>query len=317
MKRFVIKVLAFALIVATIFVGWSTLVVVAEINAYKQELVLPEGCDIVVVGDSQPEHALDPRFWPRLYNFSKTATAMDQRYMKLVDIFRANPGRIRMLLLDISAIKFYGGQSDLMDLARKDGYYDRQFFLHWLHPKENERSLDGTLSAFRDGMLMRKTKMAWRVLRGKKKYESSIGGSFLDCQVKGFESNRNEVENSAEELARSTDKSVADDEFVRHLDEILGLSKTNDVEVILFSTPIHRELVKRMMPGKLDDFTRSIGSIAGEAGLKYLDFTTMELPDECWRDANHLNALGAELFTKAIAGTVDKIANDRKEQYGK
>ncbi len=38
--------------------------------------------------------------------------------------------------------------------------------------------------------------------------------------------------------------------------------------------------------------------------IYYLDYLRMELPDSCYKDANHLNYMGANIFTPIVRDTL-------------
>ena len=307
MKKFIYRILLFAAIIASFFGVWSIGILVMETRAYHKELVMPRGCDIVVCGDSQPEHALDPNVWPRLFNFSKTATAMDQRHMKLLDLYKANPGRIKILLMDVSLLKYYAGEGRLSELLQDDGTYDMQFLIHLLHPDVNARSLDGVIILFRDALLCRKTKLAWRVLRGKKEYESSIGGRYLPCDKHGFLDNFSEVKRYAAELAAGTNSDRPNELFMHYLNKIVDLATSNGSKVVLFATPIHHELTQHINQAVLSGFDKDMRDFAGSRSFNWLNFTDCQLPDDCWRDANHLNEKGAEKFTAILKQSIESL----------
>ena len=310
MKKFIYRVFLFAGIIAIVFGVWGTMILSMEISAYHRELVMPEGRDILVCGDSQPEHALDPSVWPRLFNFSRTATAMDQRYMKLLDLYRANPSRIKVLLLDISIIKYYAGEGYLSKILRDDGTYDKQFLIHFLHPNANKRSLEGLSIIFRDALLCKKTKLAWRVLRGKRSYESSIGGRFLSCDKFGFIDNDEEVRRYAEELATSAKTDRPNELFLDYLNKIIELAISNKSKVILFATPIHNELTKHFSKEQLIRFDKDMESLANSKSIHWLNFTDVQLPDDCWRDANHLNFKGAKEFSELVKKRIEALEGE-------
>lgn len=312
MKKFIYKILLFAAMIACFFGVWSIGILAMEIRAYHKELVMPPECDIVVCGDSQPEHALDSNLWPRLFNFSKTATAMDQRYMKLLDLYKVNPGKMKILLMDVSLLKYYAGEGYLSKILRDDGTYDMQFFIHLLHPDINTRSLDGVLILLRDALLCRKTKLAWRVLRGKKEYESSIGGRYLPCDKHGFRDNIGAVRRYAAELAAGANADRPNELFVHYLNRIVDLAVSNGSKVVLFATPIHHELTRHIDQAVLNGFDKDMRNFAGTRSLNWLNFTDCQLPDDCWRDANHLNEKGAAKFTALLKQSIESLEGSEK-----
>ena len=177
MKRFLSRFAVFASIAGILLAMWSAAVMWAEFSTYRHELRMPTGTHVLVCGDSQVAHALDPMLWPDLFNFSLDATLLDQSRMKLADLLAANPGRIDTVLFDISPWKFY--VNNPRNALIEEGAAAQQLLLHLLHWRENIRPLNGFAKMFRDLVLVKKGRKLHRLVAKRRPYRSSLCGGYV------------------------------------------------------------------------------------------------------------------------------------------
>lgn len=331
MKRFVLQVILFALIVVGLFGGWSALLVRMEFTAYARESQMPTNTLYAVCGDSQTELGLNPALWPRFFNFSLSAIQLDQIELKTIDLLARNPGRPKILLIDISPRKL-AAQNITKPLveARNAG---KRFMLHVLHPQKSRRSLDGVAVIFRDAILVKRTKKAWKAIRKGRPYASSIGGEgtpdpdlteedvvrnrtaiLAKRATCGFRDHRKEVQKGIDEHADELNAwGLVDEssETVRCIRDILRHVKSRGVTPVLITPPWHPDLLARIPAEKLANFHEVMNEIAQSEGVAYLDHLEMTFPDHEWRDGNHLNSHGAVKYTEYVRREVERLADVR------
>jgi hypothetical protein len=312
MKRFIFRSFLLAAISAMILGGWSCALLWAEISAYRTECHAPPEKEVLVCGDSQTEASLDPGFWPSLFNFSQSATALDQSYLKLMDILAANPGQFKTLLVDLSpiAIYTYNPEKPLVDA----GPCATLFLLHCLHPKDNVRQLSGLPRIFRDTILAKRTRALWKTMRKGKSYRSSLRGGYLATDKRGFvefrEKVREELGWKANEINGA--RPLADDSPAAGvLRDTVALARTNGVKVVFISTPLHRALRAKIDPKRLSSFRDWAAAFARDQGCPYFDHLSDDFPDEQWRDANHINRFAAPELTKRIRMETEESSKAR------
>lgn len=322
MKKFILKSLLFCFLCAAIFGGWSAVLLWAEISAYKREVKIPEGYTLAVCGDSHTEQGLMPAVWPELFNFSLSGMQLDQIQLKIYDLVERNPGQLKTMIVDTSPFNMMSPELSTPLIESKT--FGKRFLLHVLRPKENRRSLKGIHVIFRDAILIKRTGKVIKSWRKKRPYQSSIGGvgiatTFLEPGLdpetiettrECFRTNPDEV---MEDIVEKTDKLggypklTAKSENAKILKEIIVFLQEHNIKPIITSTPLHREMLKRISPEAISDYKAVMRAVCSEMGVDYLDYLEVDYPDSYWGDGNHLNNRGAYVFTQKVRADVEAI----------
>ena len=307
MKRFVFRSLLFATIVTLLIGGTCALDIWYELSCYYgHEIVASPSATAVLCGDSQMAMGVDPEVSPACFNFSAHGRQMDQDYLTLIDVLNKNAGRLRTVAVDVSppaALFTYG--TPLAEMGYASSYY----LLHYLHLRENRRSLTGMGAAFRDHMVGRRLRMLMRTIRGVKKFKSSIAGDYSRepvCLLREDPTRYGKLLNVKLEQIRGFETVSRKSELFVALDCIKTLCQENGVRLVLVTTPWRPDLRARCVAGGLDRFTAVVRDYAEEHGLMYMDFLRTEFPDEMWHDCNHLNHLGARNFTVLLRDALEE-----------
>ena len=244
--------------------------------------------------------------WPDLFNFSLDATLLDQSRMKLADLLAANPGRIDTVLFDISPWKFY--VNNPRNALIEEGAAAQQLLLHLLHWRENIRPLNGFAKMFRDLVLVKKGRKLHRLVAKRRPYRSSLCGGYVRTCKAAFidapdfaEHNIRRISGGINAAPKAGTGTAVFDEWIKSLDLVreAGVKK-----VVIITTPFHPRLRAAIDKPRLDDFRRAVRTFAAKAGCQYLDFLDLQVPDAGWRDGNHLNEVGASIFTSACRKAV-------------
>lgn len=304
MRRFIIRAFAFAVLVVFTLGGVCALEIMAELRAYRRELVAPEGATIAVAGDSQMAMGVDSVAFPEFFNFSTHGKSLDQSWLSLLDIVEANSGRIRTVILDVTPVNAGAGfEAKIADM----GYAAQYYLLHYLHPGENIRDLSGSLKVMRDNMVGRRLRLLSRAFRGRKKFKSSLCGAFTpDTPVlsrmnpRGY---RIMLEEKAREV-RDVLPIAEDSKLFRILDGVAAL-RQKGVEVVLVTSPWCAELRAACDQERIGEFTSLLRDYAAAHGMRYLNLFNAPFEPDCWRDGHHLNAKGAREFTRLLRKELD------------
>lgn len=133
------------------------------------------------------------------------------------------------------------------------------------------------------------------------------------------------TESIAEEFYYTTTREEAGDSLKlsedakEYLIKIIEYCKENDIELTLFANPVSDWFICRT--GGYDNYITQVKEIVSEYGLEYYDFNLckekyLDIGEHIyWRDDNHLNAYGAEIYTNFIGSFFQqlhcgKIEND-------
>lgn len=301
MRRFVIRSIQFALLVVLTIGGFCAIEIAWEIRSYRREVIAPEGATVFVCGDSRTEFGLDPGCWPELFNFSVRGRPLDQTYLTASDILDANDGRLRTLIVDVSweGMNFdYGAPLGAMGAA---GQWYLLCLLHW---RERMRDLRGLGEVVRSVMCEKRLRLVSKAIRGKRDFQSSLvsgyshmGGCWQHEHPDCFERFLLKVRDDC--CARHGADRV-NRQYFQVLDRILELGRSRGVEVVLITAPWHEAIRRSVGTDNVCWFMELVDRYAREKGCRYLNLMEMDFPEECWFDANHLNAKGAALFTATV-----------------
>ena len=300
MKKFLARVILYLVLVVGTIMGVCVLEVAAEIRAYRSELVAPPCARIAMCGDSQLGNSVDPETCPEFFNFSAHGRAPDQAYLAAIDVLRANRGRIDCLLVDLSpAAATWSQDAQFKDMAFSANYW----LLHYLHIGENQRDLRGGVRVARDCLVGKRLRHAWRALRGKVKFRSSLYGhytAFSETNRKDSPRRYHELMVQKAEATRGAADIGFDSAMFTTLAKTVRLAAAEGVEVVVVTTPWHPDLIGRCGEAELDRFVARLSEWTSRRGIRYLNFLKEHFPEECWLDANHLNSNGAKVFTPML-----------------
>ena len=316
MKRFILRFGCFAAIVLAVLGGVCAVEVVAEIRAYRQEVIAPCGASVLLCGDSQLAHGVDPSVCPAFFNFSADGRTLDQAYLTMLDVLDApaNRGRIRQVVFDVSpASLVWRSGKPIGDLD----FAGRYWLVHLLHPKASRafRSFGGWVRVARDNLVGRRFRLLWRAARGKATFKSSLCGGFWAMTDVGMDSPETFAKTVAFKARQSDGFDAVDvgDFPYRVLEKVVAAAQARGVEVVLVSTPWHADLVRACGEASADRFARRLSAFAAARQCRYVSFLRTAFPPSDWLDANLLNVRGAAKFTKLLAETLEKKGRTTNE----
>ena len=308
MRRFIARLLAFSLLVAVVIGGVCLAEIAAEVRAYRRELVAPAQASALVCGDSQAGGDIDPEACPKFFNFSAHGRSLDQSYLAALDALDRNAGGgIKTVVFDVTPSAAASSMSCGMG---EMGYAGKYWLLHYLHPRESLRDLGGGLVVARDNLVGRRLRHFWRAVRGKVKFESSLKGGFVttdiidkrQCPERYWKLLNGKAAEAKGHAAMGPEPPYAS----KVLDKVVALAHARGVEPVFITTPWNGDLRMACGAGELDAFTRTMSDFAKSRGCVYIDFLRAELADDLWGDGNHLNHAGAKVFTKMLAGELER-----------
>ena len=303
MKKFLLKALLFLALPAVLGAAWTAFVVVCDYRSYTSALVAPADATVAVCGDSQTKDALDPAVVPGLFNFSTAATTCDQDLLRLKDVLDANRGRFRYVLLDVSPLKVgYGTERPVSELNAGRVHA----LLHFYRFRENRRRFGSVGALWRDVVCTRKfNEFRKSLLRGKP-WRSSMAGEFGPGRERGFvdpKYRERALADVKDKAQRINGRSPADPSLpiFAILGESVAMVRAAGATPVVTTMPLSGELRREIDPARLEAFRKSLKATADSLGVSWLDYLGTDIPDELWKDANHLNKDGAAAFSAVFA----------------
>lgn len=308
MKRFLVRVTAFVLLVTGVIGSVCVAEIVAELKAYREELTAPDSARVVVCNDSQTGAAIDSEFDPSFFNFSAHGRALDQAYLTLIDLLDRNGSeKLKTVVFDVSPASAVGSFTGPLDQM---GYSGKYWLVHYLHRRESTRDFSGGLVVARDNLVGRRLRLFWRKVRGKKDFTSSLKGEFITTDIVDKTGCPTRYWGLLQAKARSAsaagDLTSSSPFATLVLDKVVSLCRERNVKLVLMTTPWNADLRAACGEECLAAFSKAVSDYAASRNCTYLDFLRMELADEEWGDGNHLNHAGARVFTRRLRAALEK-----------
>jgi len=300
-RKFLLKLLVVASFPCVGMLLWCVFVIALDYRSYHSLIVLPDCCRIVICGNSQSRDALNPLFFPLLHNCSAAATTEDQNLLRLKDVLDANTGNdsLQYVLIDVNC-KMIG--QDERSVPLSDGGPERvHALLHFYHMRDSKRPLGSITRLVRDVVILRKFSELRKTIMKGRAYRSPLAGGFSRVQTCGFLEHPEKAESDAKQKADAFNSTNPFDCSTR-LAEILRAScllvREYGREPVFISTPISPMLMQKLDSRRVDAVTNGVATLARECGTAYFNYMSVPFPIDCWRDANHMNVMGAERFTR-------------------
>lgn len=284
MRNFVINCFKILGIFLSICIG-SLIFNSLLINYYGYKI--DEAQNILILGDSHTEYAIDDNIFKSSLNLSHSADSYFYSYLKIRKMKNENP-QIDTLLLALS------NHNLLIE-------YEDKWIFNTGHLKSKFRIYTDLMS-FSDFIFLFMSNPSG-VIQGffeSPKYSIKLllkGNDLKERDLGKFQSSkRNSLEKDIE-LRKKNNKqrSLEYSEIEKgYLFDIIDFCNKNDIKLIFISTPLHPEYIKSK--GKefklLNEFYNS-----NLSEFEFLNFSNFDISDEHFQDSDHLNAKGAKLFT--------------------
>ncbi|GHV81019.1 hypothetical protein AGMMS49944_28100 [Spirochaetia bacterium] len=300
MKHFVIQIIKFMSILAVLLIILisGTLLIVSK-GSFK----LPQDKDIVVVGDSHTECAIDDAIFSRSVNISKSGTAYLYSYVKLKKILNENDHIDTVLLSFIDGILDKEMDRWIQDNNRIYGFIPIYFFL--LNKEDYFVFKDN--SAF----IMSILDIPVKNVRAIFKYIMTRNISYKDLHIGAYQKlDRDKLQADISSQENNSVPADIQEEYSQYqldyLLKIVNLCKEKNVELILFKSPTYKPEKYGSGEQLLYYYNKYL------EGVKFIDFSGYPMPDYGYGDIGHLNYKGAEIFSNFLNENYDEIISNIK-----
>lgn len=293
MKKFLIKLILFALIIAAFITG---LVVVSDFTIKQRKdilLRLSNDIDIVFSGNSTVECAVDDNLISSSVNIAQSGEAYLYSYSKIKALIEVNE-QIKTLFLGFS----YG---DLLMEKEESWLFNDEFIIekiqyynYLLDAPEKDLIMSKNPKAYFKGL----TKSVFNSLISISKSYTQSASSHKLTNFGGYKylvRDRLEADPGVD-LKNETviEKSCQQEKYLKMISE---LCQEHSIKLVLFNTPKHRSYYENVDEDILKIWHDTRNSLKRDS---LLDLSTYELPDSCFGDLSHLNYRGARVFSKYL-----------------
>ncbi len=292
MKKFTLKFL--------FFIALPTLYILSNLalNKYiasKQKLIIEEK-RIFIFGDSHPKDAINPKYLKESVNYSQSAESYVFTYhkaKKFIKIYKPDIIVVGFSYHNISTFR----DDFFLDKKRSSAMFQRS--LNLIDINELSDVFDVNLFSYYKTLIMQK---------------GLYPNKHVDYFGSGFEIDRTCNTTNADRVIKKHfyDKNK---EYqisrvsINYLDSIVSLCKKNKIELVLVNTPVHINYFKKI-PLTIKNEYNELKKNYRQINIKIFEDTINKYPDTLFKNVDHLNLYGSEVFTKELSGFLKKTKSN-------
>ena len=267
-----------------------TILIVMLAAAYfilsKASFAVPKDRNILIIGDSHTECAIDDSIFIRSFNISQSGTAYLYSYIKLRKILAENTH------IDTVLVSFHGGsiQKSLDEWTIGDRCILNLIPKHISLVTTEELPVFINNPTFYSAVIKSPVKHIRAIL----KFIVRHNITYKDLYIGGYlKLDRDKLQQAIERSENNTVEATEYSDYqIDYLLRIADLCVKKGVELILFNTPTYNA----EKYGNLQALNNFYNTYL--IGTRYLDYSNFILPDYGYGDIGHLNFKGAEIFSK-------------------
>jgi hypothetical protein len=279
-KFFILNVLLLALLLA------GTFYIVSSAS-----FGIPKEKNIIVIGDSHTECAIDDSIFLRSFNISQAGEAYLYSYIKLKKFLDVNPH------IDTVFVSFHGGS---IQMSQDEKIFGDNYILGHVPTYislfgREELAVFLQKSSFYSAVI----KTPLRPIRAVLRFVLNHPVTFKDLPIGGYNKlDRDRLQRAIElkEDSIADGSSGVENKYskyqLEYLLKIVEVCKEKKVELILFNAPTYNSTRYGNLASLKNYYTTHF------PGIKYLDYSDFPLPDYGYGDTDHLNFKGAGIFSR-------------------
>ena len=289
MKRFLVNVTLFSVGLIGCFAA------ICSINTVTSTLNAPRvRSELLIAGDSHAQPALNPIYFASAQNIAQSAEPLYVSYWKLKQLLPRSSAETVLLsfsYLTLSPIREW----TLSDERWSSMMSSRVYAI---------ADIDSVQEIEVDRFVFYKTRFKNMCLLPRWRHDSYMGEGY-------FNFDRSVLTTVDEDIARhffldgeSLPVSRVQAVF---LDSIVALTRREQIELILVTTPIHRSYFERIPDQFITGFEEKKREMI-RRGIQVLDYSKLNVSDEEFLNVTHLNEHGATRFSKLLS---ERIARSK------
>ncbi|MBE0675883.1 MAG: hypothetical protein IH591_14590 [Bacteroidales bacterium] len=293
MKKFLIKLFIFVILVLLIFAG---LVLSSDCLIGKRKgqlLTLSDDINYVFAGNSAVECAVSDRMVKHSINIAESGEAYLYSYVKIKALAETNK-HLKAVFLGYSFADLLLEKEVSWVFSDEVIIEKVQYYNYLLGPTERNLLFSNNPRAYTKGLIRSVVNNISSVLRAKPgpKYPGQLinfGGYKYLIRDKLKVDPGIDPDNDG-----PVQKSIQQEKY---LTMISDLCRQNSIRLILFTTPKHKSYTENLNKNNLQLWLDVRNSLSADS---LLELSTFSLPDSCFGDMSHLNYRGADLFSRYL-----------------
>jgi hypothetical protein len=298
MRKFLIKLILFALIIAAFTTG---LVVVSDYLIKQRKpmlLKLGNNIDVVFAGNSAVECAVDDKLIPGSINIAQSGEAYLYSYAKIKALIETNE-QIKTLFLGFSYADLQMEKEESWLFNDEFVIEKVQYYNYLLDAPEKDLIMSKNPKAYIKGLAKSVFNNLISIL---KSYTQSASGHEL-INFGGYKylvRDRLEADPGLDfKNETASEKSYQQEKYLKMISD---LCLEHSIKLVLLNTPKHRSYYENIEEDILKIWYDTRNSLYRDS---LLDLSAYELPDSCFGDLSHLNYRGARVFSHYLNEIMD------------
>ena len=288
MKKFITQILQFIFILIIILL--SNYFINSII--FKNQKSLIRDTNILIVGDSHTQRSINPILFASAINISQAAEPYYLSYWKLKNILSNTKIDTVILGFGRHNLSSFNDQK-LSNEKWSSEMYNRMYYIENIKALKN---IDIDYSEYFKSYIKN------MCIYPKFKHDNFIG-EFIGSEKK-YNSDADKI--IAKHFYYGQEYFDISDNQISYLDSIINICSNKNIELILFSAPVHNDYYK-LIPEKFKLFFNSEKSRIKKMSLMFIDFSNMNYPDKYFINSDHLNVIGSRETTLQLF----KAINDK------
>lgn len=321
MKTFLKRITGFSVLTFLIYALLSVIYNYYLLKGIDEVHQLRPETQILILGDSHPECAINDLEFPIFENRARSAEIYFLSYFKLRNILEhPSNQKLDAICLVYNYFSLAKRRQDLFSdekQLKKSNFFFNRYVPIWRHTQcfpqhygyQVTRSLLSVLipsySINLEGVkdIIKYRKAGWAQL-------AEYKGSFLSKHIEAIDKTKIAIELKKLEKAKAKRQpgeyqgSELEEKMLRLM---LDLAKEHNIPVVLINTPEHPIQVENTDPRAIAYHLKVVEDLKQEYGIHFLNYHDMELPENCFYDFGHLNVDGANRFTPILLEDLKKL----------
>lgn len=301
MKDFIKKTIGF------ISLSMLTIIVILIVSYYivrsQANFEIDKNLTTLVIGHSHSEHSVNDSILKNSINLSASGESYFYNYQKLKMVIENNKQ------INTVFIEFTNNQVDsVMDdwiWGFEQMSYRLQFYGPFMDSRDFQILLKHNPTDFLSSYSVATRKYLYRIIRGDYDYIDEIGG-YVGSKFSKLDEI---IANNKFNLGVSANHSLSEIN-INYLRKMINFCKENNVQIFFIRSPMHplykglsnESVYKNVLKTQFND-------------VQLLDFNALRLPNNNYRDLQHLNYIGANKFTTLFNNLIENnLLNSANKQ---
>lgn len=289
-------------------------------STYEKGKLVEDNYNILILGDSQFETGINPQYIPNSVSFAKSAIPHSYMYAQLKYFTEKND--FDLLLISIGYHSLYQVKNKEITIAPKQDL-EQELSSRMALILNNKEFAQTYGDSIKNTLVYNKVKWMYRLgipnkiiltdiidnLRTGKPTLRMMHGGFFSSKGNNVskESFNHRFSSHLEQADKpSTPEIELKTESFNPISKIIEYCQARNMKVVFINTPLHPDLIPIYEP-VIQQTDSLMDELAMDENIYYLNLSQIDFPEKGFKDHNHLNDYGAEIFSKQLNDTLLKM----------